>query len=168
MNAAHHVSDSDPDDDRDTKHKKKCAKFHERSRKHFGEKENMKKYIHPYAPLILLLTGLLFLGMGTLRMIRVNRYSATEAVITKIDSYYNGEDYTNDVYVRYTVNGKIYESQIDHYKDSFQEGQTIGIRYDPKDPEKVLYSGQFPSYAATGFGILALALSAYTWRELRR
>ena len=128
----------------------------------------MKKYIHPYAPLILLLVGLFFLGMGTIRMISVNRYPAAEAVITKIDSYYNGEEYTNDVYVRYDVNGKTYESQIDHYKDSFREGGTVEIRYDPKDPGKALYSGQFPSYATMAFGVLALGLSAYTFAQSRR
>ncbi|MBQ2582681.1 MAG: DUF3592 domain-containing protein [Erysipelotrichaceae bacterium] len=128
----------------------------------------MKKYIHPYAPLILLLTGLFFLGMGTVRMISVNRYPATEAVITQIDSYYNGEDYTNDVYVRYSVNGKTYDSQIDHYKDSFREGTKVEVRYNPDHPETVFYSGQFPSYATMGFGAFALILSAYTFIQLRR
>lgn len=67
-------------------------------------------------------------------------YKQIEAKITKIDEYYDSADdtYSHEVFVEYSVNGKKYKDiKLDTYRDGFEEGQRINIKYNPKNPEKV-------------------------------
>lgn len=129
----------------------------------------MKRYVHPYAPLIIALVGLFFLGMGFFRMDRMNRFPATEAVITDIEAYYDTDDtLDHDVTVSLTVDGKTYEGKLDHYKDSFEIGNRIEVRYDPKDPTTVLYASNFPTYGTMAFGAFLLAVAGYALIQLKR
>ncbi|MBR2811989.1 MAG: DUF3592 domain-containing protein [Solobacterium sp.] len=70
-------------------------------------------------------------------------FEKTTAVITRIDETFTGYDddnnpeYSYDVYVDYTVDGKEYSGMSDYYSGSYEEGKEITIYYNPADPTEI-------------------------------
>jgi len=66
----------------------------------------------------------------------------TTGVIQKIDHevVYNSENSREDVYhvyVKYTVNGKAYDEELDYYTSEYREGAEVEILYDPQNPMNI-------------------------------
>ena len=109
----------------------------------------MKRFL----PLIL---GLACLGCGIyLKFFEHNGLKETTAVIEKIDITYHGTERNDehDVYVKYTVDGTEYHSRSDYYAQDYEEGKTIRIWYDPKDPQTIRGDSE-------NFGIYMLCVGA--------
>ena len=114
-------------------------------------KEVWKTYL---APDILLLGGLLFLVSGVIKYTQVTSFPQTNAMITQID-WEPGVGEESDkytVYVRYSVGGTTYDQQLDNYKSSYREGQTITIRYNPSNPETITALNTPATILITAFG----------------
>ena len=115
------------------------------------KKEAWKTYL---APAILLLGGLLFLVSGVIKYTQVTSFPQTNAMITQID-WEPGVGEESDkytVYVRYSVGGTTYDQQLDNYKSSYREGQTITIRYNPEKPETITALSTPAAILITAFG----------------
>ena len=44
--------------------------------------------------------------------------------------------------VKYTVDGKTYESDLHEYQDDFEVGKEITIRYNPEAPDAIVLPGK--------------------------
>ena len=114
-------------------------------------KEVWKTYL---APAILLLGGLLFLVSGVIKYTQVTSFPQTNAMITQIEwepgAGEESDKYT--VYVRYSIGGTTYDRQLDNYKSSYREGQTITIRYNPSNPETITALNTPATILITAFG----------------
>ena len=129
-------------------------------------KEVWKTYL---APAILLLGGLLFLVSGVIKYTQVTGYPQTNAMITQID-WEPGVGEESDkytVYVRYSVGGTTYDRQLDNYKSSYREGQTIPIRYNPKNPETITALNMPATILITAFGGVLLVGGVAALRNSR-
>ena len=108
---------------------------------------------------VLLLGGLLFLVSGLIKFSQINNYPQTNAMITQIEwepgAGEESDKYT--VYVRYSVGGTTYDQQLDNYKSSYREGQTITIRYNPEKPTTITAVGPVAATIITAFGGVVLA-----------
>lgn len=67
----------------------------------------------------------------------------TDAIITDVGSYsvYEGSKLRErmNVTVRYKVNGRNYDGYLGVYEEGMRAGNIIRIKYDPNNPEKILY-----------------------------
>ena len=88
--------------------------------------------------LIFLLVGLVFFLIGAIFLAYERKteqtYVETEGIIT-------GFDRDDHPYVTYTVDGRIYEHRSNYTSSSLRTGQTMTIRYDPADPDKMDVGG---------------------------
>ena len=103
---------------------------------------------------LLLLGGLLFLVSGLIKFSQINHYPQTNAMITQIE-WEPGAGEESDKYtvlVRYSVGGTTYDRELDNYKNSYREGQTITIRYNPDNPETITAVGPVAATIITAFG----------------
>ena len=124
-------------------------------------KEALKTYLFPA---ILLLGGLLFLVSGFVKLTQINSFPQTNAMITQIEwepgAGEESDKYT--VFVRYSVGGTTYETQLDNYKNSYREGQTITIRYNPEKPETITALNTPTAIFIAAFGGLLFAAGVGT------
>ena len=102
---------------------------------------NLKTIFRTYiVPLIVLIGGLMFFVTGIVKLVQVNTFPQTTAVITRIEVIPATDPDSSDeynVYVRYTVDGKTYDGETDVYKESYREGGEITVRYNPKNPARI-------------------------------
>ena len=94
--------------------------------------------------LAFMVVGVLVLAFGCyIAFFETKGYVATTAVIERIEEYESGIDadgfteYSHDVYVSYSVNGRLYEAKSDYYSARYREGQEIKIFYNPDNPEQI-------------------------------
>ena len=59
----------------------------------------------------------------------------------------------------YTVDGKEYRTEIQVREDEYKVGETVKIKYDPKNPESISV-GEMPLALMIGIGIVAFLLGA--------
>ena len=111
-------------------------------------------------PIVLIAGGILFVCIGFNQNNKVDTFKEVNATITNIDVQYGVGEETNQytVLVKYTVNGKEYEEEIDNYKASYKVGDEITVKYNPDKPEEVtaMSKGGLALYIAIG-AIAALA-----------
>jgi len=84
----------------------------------------------------------------------------TEAVITKINTYRKNNtdgEYYHDVYVKYTVDGDVYESRLNYWNSGMREGGTVKIYYDPDEPNVIV------SDSTTLLLILSVSFGLVSW-----
>ena len=112
------------------------------------------------AGIILLIFGLV--SFGSIKDAR--NYIQTDAVISKAELYQeaydkNGEHHEAeyDVYVKYTVNGRTYESELG-ILSGVKVGDAMKVYYNPADPSEVVQmrNQAVIPYVALGLGALAL------------
>ncbi len=108
--------------------------------------------------LFAIVMGLISLGFGIYIVVfEAQGFKTTTAVIDHVDETWTGTDadgiseYTYDVYVDYTVDGKQYHGRSDFYADGYEAGKEIKIYYNPENPEEI--HGD-----AKGFGIYLIIL----------
>ncbi len=126
---------------------------------------NFKQALETYGvPVIALLAGVMFLVFGATKLVKVNTYPQTSAVITHIEMEPGvGEEPDNyRVTVRYVVDGATYEAELDQYKDSYHEGKQIRVRYNPMNPKDVTAMSTFSAGIVLAFGALMLVVGITT------
>jgi len=108
------------------------------------KREQQMKNIKDYLVTILFLSvGTLFLIIGIFMssgifLIDEQDRVYTNAIITHIDTNHDSDgDTDHDVYIKYSANGKEYESQLNLYSSSYYEGKEIEVYYDKNDPSNV-------------------------------
>lgn len=115
----------------------------------------LRKFIIPSVALVM---GVVVAVLSVGKLKKQGVYPGTTAVITRIEEDWDGEDTTYHVFVRYTVAGREYESELDEYKASFTEGKEIPVQYNPDDPAEVLSASKGTTYLAVGIGcVIGLA-----------
>ena len=94
--------------------------------------------------------GLIFMVVGIIILIiniKNSNYIETEAVVSKTelaqeaytDEDGNYVDATYKVYVKYTVDGKEYETELGELS-GYKEGKKLTIYYNPSDPNQITQS----------------------------
>ena len=121
-------------------------------------------------PLLVIIAGIAFIVFGAVNFAQHNKYVETDAVVSKvtiIETFYDEPDDV-EIMVRYTVDGKEYESLLNNTSTNLKEGQTIKVKYDPADPSKVISSIKSYAFIAIGLGALfALGGLFFLFRALR-
>ena len=118
--------------------------------------------------MIAVLGSLIFLIGGSVKMVKVNTYPKTSAKITKIETVETAEPDEPDSYkafVKYYVNGKGYEAELDNYKSSYREGEEILIRYDPEDPTDITAMSTLSASVVIAAGALFLVFGVLALRK---
>lgn len=119
---------------------------------------------------VLLLGGLLFFISGLVKFTQVNSFPQTNALITQIEwePGTGDEADTYKVFVRYSVGGTTYDEELDNYKSSYREGQTITIRYNPDKPESITGLSTPVTIIITAVGCIFLAGGVLTLTKFLR
>ncbi len=114
--------------------------------------------------LLAILAGLVFVGFGVFNLIQQSKYIETTAVVSNVDYEYDYVDEETDVEitVRYTVDGKEYESILNSTSTNYKVGDTLKIKYDPKDPSKVINASKSYAFIAIGFGLLVIIICVFS------
>ena len=128
------------------------------------QNNNGRKIIGSVAGTGLILFSLIFLFIGAIFLAIASAFSKiaeeqgktylpTEAVITEIKITRNCEGETSyHPYIKYTVDGKEYNTELDFYSSSMHEGQTITILYHPEKPTRIVYEEGYELFT-TIFGV---------------
>ena len=114
--------------------------------------------------LLAILAGLVFIGFGVFNLIQQGKYIETTAVVSNVDYEFDYVDEETDVEitVRYTVDGKEYESILNSTSTNYKVGDTLKIKYDPKDPSKVINASKSYAFIAIGFGLLVVIICVFS------
>ena len=133
---------------------------------------NFRKLFDTYAvPAICLVGALIFLTLGILKLVKINTFPTTAAVITRSELVPSADPEsadTYDVFVKYTVQGTTYESRLDDYKNSYREGKQISVYYNPDKPQEVLSPSALGPVISIGLGALLLFVGGGTTLRLIR
>ena len=94
---------------------------------------------------LILFVGVLFIAVSVFMRVQKASYqlngAMTNATITDIESYYDGDDYTHRAYVEFYVNGEKITGKLDYYTDSFKVGNTVPVLYMRDNPHNFIYGG---------------------------
>ena len=120
----------------------------------------------------LLLGGVLFLTMGVQNYRSAGSDPAVKAVVTRIETAPSAEPDEPDsetVYVRYTVDGVVYEEILQYAPGGLSEGQTVTGHYAPLHPEQISGATKNGALIAGGFGaVLCFGGALPLLRKLRK
>ncbi len=95
--------------------------------------------------IIALVFGIVLIVLGFVTKHKQSDYTETTATITNIETEPGAGDEADShrVFVKYTVDGKEYNEELDNYKSSYSVGDTIKVKYNPENPSDVTSSGYF-------------------------
>ncbi len=101
--------------------------------------------------------GIIFIVAGIIGIKQDNNWPETTGTIQSIELVQEAVDSEDtDVYevmVEYKVDGKSYTSDLGTYKDDFEVGKEISIRYNPEAPDAIVLPGK-------GLSIIAIVAGA--------
>ena len=121
---------------------------------------NFRKWFNTYGiPVVCLLGAVLFCTLGIMKLVKINTFPTTTAVITRMEWVSSADpDSTDtcDVYVKYAVQGKTYESRLDDYKNSYREGKELTVYYNPDKPTEVLSPSVVGPVISIGMSVVLL------------
>lgn len=103
---------------------------------------NFKRMINAVVPVFLAAAGIALIVMG-FRSIKMHKeFLPTTAVVSSIERVEEADGgYHDDVYVKYTVDGRPYESVLGGLQRSWSVGEEVAVLYDPADPAVVVAAG---------------------------
>ena len=108
-------------------------------------------------PVVFLAASIFCIVMGFKNVGYQKSYLPVSGEITRIYRVDDGgDDYHFDVFVKYTVDGKEYESLLGEYSSSFREGAAIELKYDPADPVNVITAGGTSSTVLFAMGAVGI------------
>ena len=117
----------------------------------------MKYMIRRLTCLMLVLANLNAVALAEPTLaVRTAVFGAEEARSATLPSADPESADTYDVYVKYTVQGTTYESQLDDYKNSYREGKELTVYYNPEKPGEVLSPGVVGPIVSIALGAVAL------------
>ena len=111
-----------------------------------------------------LLFGIVLLVLGFVQKNKQDNYTETTAEIVQIDIEPGAGDEsdTYHVFVKYTVDGMEYKEELDESRSSYRVGDTVKIKYNPKDPSDLTASGRWAMVICFIIGgIMTLGFGAY-------
>ena len=121
-------------------------------------KQNLKNIVMKIIGKLPFILGIVMIFGGIYIQYSVNSFFLTAiettATITNIESYYNGDDVTYDVYIEYTINGYKYHSEYNVYYTGMHIGQEVVTYYNPNNP----YENKFKSSEYNGFYLIGFAI----------
>ncbi len=113
---------------------------------------------------VLAVVSAVFLALTIGDIAKMNAYPKTEAVIDDINVISSGDPDESDsyeVFVTYTVDGKDYRSQLNHYDASYSVGKKIEVHYNPGDPAEILSAEFTPVIISLVIWGLVFLVSAF-------
>ena len=118
----------------------------------------MNKLLNKYGTLIAIIGGIMFLTLGVIRSINLFTYKPAEAVVIKFEEEYDSIEETTKqtATVEYEVDNVRYEAVLDDYTEEYYVGKTVKIKYDPKDPGKIITASFRLPLIMIGFGTVCL------------
>ena len=118
----------------------------------------MNRFIQKYGALIAVIGGIMFLVLGAIRSVSLLSYKPVEATVISYEEEYNTVEDTLEptAIVEYEVDGKKYEAELDDYTQKYYVGKTVNIKYNPKDPQKIIPATFTIPLIQVGFGLLCL------------
>ena len=117
-----------------------------------------KRFISAVVPVLFVAAGIALVVMGFKDLRYQKEYVPATAVVSSVQHVEELRNAHTDIYVKYTVDGKQYESLLQGYQGKWNVGDEIQVRYDPADPAVVVSVG--PSSTTMMFiaGAIAIVL----------
>lgn len=89
-------------------------------------------------------------------------YETVNAVITNIEEHQLDDEIKHTVYVKYSVDGKEYESQLDAYQSDWKVGSVVECEYDVDNPEYIRNGdGTLVTFVVFALGVAAFAFGTF-------
>lgn len=108
----------------------------------------------------LFVVGVAFIVLNIIGIKQANTWPGTTGEIQSIELIHEAVDDEDtdeyEVMVKYTVNGKTYESDLGVKLDDFEVGQVIDILYNPEAPEAIVLPGAAGSIIGIVIGVAAV------------
>ena len=122
------------------------------------------------------ITALVILAAGVFMIIQGVKTAKNRKIFTPVTGTITriyrvddgGDDYHFDVFVKYTADGKEYESLLGEYNSSYREGAVLEIMYDPADPQTIISAGPTQSVLMIVMGVVAILAAAVFVLKLLR
>lgn len=103
----------------------------------------VKRLINAIVPVLFVAAGIALIVMGFNSVKLRKEYVPVTAVVSNIVRIDDTErSYHNDVYVKYTADGRQYESVLGGVQSNWSVGDEVAVLYDPADPSVVVSAGQ--------------------------
>ncbi len=103
----------------------------------------VKRLINAIVPVLFVAAGIALIVMGFNSVKLRKEYVPATAVVSNIVRIDDTErSYHNDVYVKYTADGRQYESVLGGVQSNWSVGDEVAVLYDPADPSVVVSAGQ--------------------------
>jgi hypothetical protein len=113
-----------------------------------------------------LIAGLIMIGIGVyFTFFKGADYVKATAEISKVEQEDDpaADSGVRDVaWVRYTVDGKEYEEKLDGWDPGYKLGKEVKVKYDPRDPSKVISDSPGLIVYLIGVGAVILIVSAFS------
>ena len=110
-------------------------------------------------PILFFAAGCFCIFLGITNLKNRQTFLETTGVISHIEeTYVGGEDneYDYDVTVEYEVDGQKYSTVLGEYSSGMEEGQEIGIYYNPDDPSDIMSNSKATPVVLFVMGIIGL------------
>lgn len=108
----------------------------------------------------LFVVGVAFIVINIIGVKQANTWPGTTGEIQSIELIHEAVDDEDtdeyEVMVKYTVDGKTYESDLGVKLDDFEVGQVIDILYNPEAPEAIVLPGVSGSIIGIVIGVAAV------------
>ncbi|MBQ7981299.1 MAG: DUF3592 domain-containing protein [Oscillospiraceae bacterium] len=112
--------------------------------------------------IVFFLVGILLIIVSVVTYVGNKQFAAnaetTMATITDIDTYRtrsNGKTKTrHNVYIKYEVDGKTYNRELNYYTSSMYEGKEIEVMYNPDNPADARAEDSFASIILVFMGLI--------------
>ena len=114
------------------------------------------------AGLIVLIVGILFSLISVLVFAGKMGKEETTARIIQIREESEGD---HKVTVAYEANKRYYQADLNEWHSNWVTGQELKIKYDPKDPTKIVYAGHLIEGIFGGIGVGLIALGIFLRRK---
>ena len=121
---------------------------------------NVKRLLNALVPVLFIAAGIFLIVMGVKTTHYHKVYKETTATIANIYRVDEGDDYHYDVFVKYTVDGKSYDSELGSYSSDMREGQEVSILYDSADPLAIIPAGKGQVIYFFAAGVVCILLGA--------
>ena len=132
--------------------------------------QTVSRVLQRLGPIIAVILGVVLIVFGSLTLGKHKTYQPVQATIESISVDYGvGEDDTDTyhVWVKYTVDGKEYHSELGEMQNGYHEGKEISVLYNPEKPEEIISQSKTgPIIAIVIGGVAALAGAFLTVRRI--